>query len=183
MVTKSLNRFGDILTELQQITDIQNGQVDWDKVPYCDCPVSERGKYFLVPGDILFARTGATTGKSFLLEDEIQAVFASYLIRLRARPDIRPKFAYLFFQTPQYWQQVAAGRRGGAQPNMNAELLANIVLPVPPLSTQDKLADQLDARLAHAEKAQTAAQAQLDAIAALPGALLEQVFGGFEPPA
>src|SRR5438445_7065032 len=40
-----------------RITDIQEGLVDWDGVPYCECPEFVIGKYLLQPGDILFART------------------------------------------------------------------------------------------------------------------------------
>lgn len=49
-----------------RITDIQNDNVDWGKVPYCKIDSAEIPKYRLVHGDIVFARTGATTGKSFL---------------------------------------------------------------------------------------------------------------------
>src|SRR5436309_1559405 len=66
-----------------RITDIQNGQVDWDNVPFCRIDKADLPKYRLTTGDIVFARTGATTGKSFLVVDPPEAVFASYLIRLR----------------------------------------------------------------------------------------------------
>ena len=67
--------------KLLRITDIQNGKVNWDTVPYCRC---EKGidHYLLRPGDILVARTGGTTGKSYLIsKPPAQAIFASYLLR------------------------------------------------------------------------------------------------------
>ena len=73
---------------LLRITDIQNGSVNWETVPYCDCPGPQ--KFLLEKGDILFARTGATTGKSFLIEECPTAVFASYLIRLRVNKLVSP---------------------------------------------------------------------------------------------
>jgi len=66
---------------LLRITDIQEGRVDWDTVPYCQC--SNPDQYRLRANDIVFARTGATTGKSFLIRNCPEAVSASYLIRLR----------------------------------------------------------------------------------------------------
>ncbi|MBI4489856.1 MAG: restriction endonuclease subunit S, partial [Deltaproteobacteria bacterium] len=66
-----------------RITDIQNGQVNWEAVPYCDCEAGALKKYKLQAGDLLFARSGATTGKTFLVTQCPEAVFASYLIRLR----------------------------------------------------------------------------------------------------
>ena len=65
-----------------RITDIQDGAVDWDTVPFCPCDIRKLSASKLRPGDIVFARTGATTGKSFLIRScPTDAVFASYLIR------------------------------------------------------------------------------------------------------
>src|ERR1035437_6332158 len=72
-----------------RITDLQNGSVSWDEVPYCVCSKDDLRKYLLRSGDIVFARTGATTGKSYQVIDPPEAVFASYLIRLRILEDAR----------------------------------------------------------------------------------------------
>jgi type I restriction enzyme S subunit len=50
-----------------RITDIQEGQVNWDTVPYCECSKEDIEKYELEPDDLVFARSGATTGKTFAL--------------------------------------------------------------------------------------------------------------------
>ena len=60
-----------------RITDLQNNSVDWNTVPFCQC--DQIDKYKLKKGDIVIARTGATTGKSFLLRNiPTTSVFASY---------------------------------------------------------------------------------------------------------
>ena len=64
-----------------RITDIQGGCVNWNSVPGCEISEEERKKYQLKEGDIVLARTGATTGKSFLIEKCPDAVFARSLIR------------------------------------------------------------------------------------------------------
>ena len=64
-----------------RITDIQERSVDWGTVPFCVCTDDQHEKYRLNAGDIVFARTGATTGKSFLIQNPPDSVFASYLIR------------------------------------------------------------------------------------------------------
>ena len=66
-----------------RITDIQDNGVDWDTVPYCPIDASDLPKYRLTDGDIVFARTGATTGKSYLVSNPPESVFASYLIRVQ----------------------------------------------------------------------------------------------------
>src|SRR6266849_6746558 len=83
-----------------RITDIQNGNVDWDIVPSCDIAQEDIEKYRLSQGDLVFARTGATTGKSYLIRECPDAVFASYLIRVRASKEIDPRYLDLFFQCP-----------------------------------------------------------------------------------
>ena len=50
-----------------RITDIQGGKVDWNSVPFCDVPEKKIKNYLLYEGDVVFARTGATTGKSFFV--------------------------------------------------------------------------------------------------------------------
>ncbi len=63
-----------------RITDIQNGYVDWDKVPSCKISEKEEEANLLKDGDIVFARTGGTVGKSFFINNPPRAVFASYLM-------------------------------------------------------------------------------------------------------
>ena len=125
---------------LLRITDIQNGSVNWETVPYCACPKPE--KYLLQKDDILFARTGPT-GRSFLVENCPEAVFASYLIRLRVREWVTPQYLYAFFQSPDYWAQVLENTSGSAQPNCNATKLANLSVPIPPPEEQQSIVTYL----------------------------------------
>src|SRR5438034_11152032 len=75
-------------TKFLRITDIQDGQVNWLTVPYCKCPTDVLDSKRLLPGDVVVARIGATTGKSFYIESTPDdAIFASNRIRLRAKPD------------------------------------------------------------------------------------------------
>src|SRR3954464_9187422 len=81
---------GDV--RLLRITDLTDDGVDWSKVPFCECASKEFEKYALSSGDIVIARIGATTGKSYLIGDPPPAVFASYLIRVRARQRVDTRF-------------------------------------------------------------------------------------------
>jgi len=112
-----------------RITDLQDGQINWDTVPYCKCEQPE--SYLLSINDLLFARTGATTGKTHLVrETPPNAVFASYLIRVRPQKDINPEYLYSFFQSDLYWSQVSYKKEGSAQPNVNGQKLSNIKIPL-----------------------------------------------------
>lgn len=104
--TASAQEEGDV--RFLRITDITNSGVNWPSVPFCECPPELLGKYRLACGDIVFARIGATTGKSYLIKNPPPSVFASYLIRVRARSEIDPGFLSYFFRSHAYWRQVNA---------------------------------------------------------------------------
>ncbi|MCO6477352.1 MAG: restriction endonuclease subunit S [Phaeodactylibacter sp.] len=127
-----------------RITDIQNGIVNWETVPQVECSKIE--KYALAGGDIVFARTGATTGKSFLIEEcPENAVFASYLIRVRPnKAEVFSKYLSYFFDTPNYWGQISSSATGATLPGVNSTKLKELQIPLPPLPTQRRIAAILD---------------------------------------
>jgi type I restriction enzyme S subunit len=128
-----------------RITDIQNGQVCWDSVPYCRIAPEKISRYKLEGGDVVFSRTGATTGKSFLVMDPPDAVFASYLIRLRVeRNAALPEYLNYFFQTSEYWEAIRVGSVGAAQGGFNATKLGEVRLPVPSIAEQERIVAILD---------------------------------------
>jgi type I restriction enzyme S subunit len=123
-----------------RITDIQDGSVDWDSVPYCRISDSEKEAQLLEDGDLVFARTGATTGKSFLVTNPPISVCASYLIRLRPNQSkVNPHYLSIFFQSEDYWRQIMAGTSGSAQGGVNASKLSKLKIDIPPLSTQTEI--------------------------------------------
>ncbi len=161
-----------------RITDIQEGKVNWAGVPRCRIDEVQEQQYRLAHRDIVFARTGATTGKSFLILDPPRAVFASYLIRLRASESVHPHFLYFFFQSVSYWRQVRLASRGGAQPNVNATLLGNIRLRLPSREAQTKIVAHIESILTGFDSARAALDDQLRALSWLPAALLRSALHG-----
>lgn len=128
-----------------RITDIQNDMVNWSSVPYCTIDESEIKKHKLIDQDIVFARTGATTGKSYLVCDPPESVAASYLIRLRVQdPTVSAKFISKYFQTRDYWDNVSSGISGSAQGGFNASKLSALVVHIPPLPEQKQIVAILD---------------------------------------
>jgi len=159
-----------------RITDIQEGKVNWEHVPYCRCP--EPSKYLLKPNDLVFARTGATTGKSFVIRDCPEAVFASYLIRLRVCDTVSVDYLYLYFQSPGYWEQIVDEKKGTGQPNLNGSKLAKLKVPVAPPGEQRRIVTELKALQAEADalkRLQAETAAELDAL--LPS-VLDRAFKG-----
>lgn len=128
-----------------RITDLQDDSVNWSKVPFCVCTGKDLERYALFDGDIVFARTGATTGKSYLIcSPPFRSVFASYLIRVRPNNQINAPYLAHFFQSQNYWHQISNLTEGAAQPGVNASKLANLKVPVPKLEEQERISILLD---------------------------------------
>ena len=160
-----------------RITDIRDDRVDWGSVPYCKIPLANLSKYRLANGDIVFARTGATTGKSFLVNEPPDAVFASYLIRLRLLDDkLMPEFVSLFFQTDGYWKSIKDGSTGSAQGGFNATKLGALRIPIPPLSEQQRIVGILDEAFEGIATAKANAEKNLQNARALFESHLQSVF-------
>jgi type I restriction enzyme S subunit len=128
---------------LLRITDIQNGCVNWDTVPFTS--TDEPEKYLLHKDDIVFARTGATVGKSFLITDlPYASVYASYLIRIRLINGISANYIYHFFNSYCYWEQVTDKAVGVGQPNCNGTALRELFIPLPSQAEQNRIVPVAD---------------------------------------
>lgn len=137
-----------------RITDIQNDSVDWNEVPFCVIDEKNKEKYRLQQGDLVFARTGATVGKSFLITGSIpESVFASYLIRVRLRADIEPKYVSYFFRSNDYWRQISESQAGIGQPNVNGKKLAQIQIPLAPLDQQKRIVAEIEKQFSRLDEA------------------------------
>lgn len=160
-----------------RITDIQEGDVDWNSVPYCKC--DERARYLIADGDILFARTGATTGKSYLVRIPPEAVFASYLIRIRPGDRVIPEYVWWYFQSSAYWTSVFGGIDEGNRPNMNGTKLAALRIPFPKAKNeQHRIVARLDALRAKLDELRQL-QREVDVeLAAFTPAFLAKAFRG-----
>ena len=131
--------------KLLRITDIQNNQVDWETVPFTDFDDNKVSSYILCNGDILFARTGATVGKSYLIKNLTQkAIYASYLIRVQTFNLIIPEYVKLFFESEYYWAQIELNSVGIGQPNVNGTILGSLNIPLPPLSEQKRIVIEIE---------------------------------------
>ena len=129
-----------------RITDIVPPQIDWGSVPYCEIDEKSKGKFSLVAGDIVIARTGATVGYAKLIRDNPEAVFASYLVRIRIDPkQADPGYVGRIVESGIYKRFVMSRVGGAAQPNANAKVLSAFRLPVPDRTIQRRIVSILSA--------------------------------------
>ncbi|AVQ17365.1 restriction endonuclease subunit S [Fusobacterium gonidiaformans] len=160
-----------------RITDIQNENVDWDTVPYIVEENNNISQFFLRKNDIVIARTGSTTGKSYRIDKiEDVAVFASYLIRIRVIK-INSEYLLRFTHSNVYWNQIIELSSGIAQPGVNAQKLENLYFPLPPLEEQQEIVRVLEEVLEKEKKVKELIDLE-EQIELLEKSILDKAFRG-----
>ena len=133
-------------------------------------------KYLVKEGDILFARTGASVGKSYIYRSsDGKLYFAGFLIRAHVRCEYNPFFVFYQTLTSKYskWVNIMSARSG--QPGINSQEYASYQLSVPPMNEQKKLADFLsliDERIALQSKL-------IEDLKILKSAIVERLYGQY----
>jgi len=129
-----------------RITDIASGPIDWESVPYCKISESDYPKYKLNAGDIVIARTGNTTGYAKLIRNNNDAVFASYLVRIKIKSDLADSgYIGRLIESDIYKNFVRSIKGGAAQGNANATTLTLFKFWLPPIEVQRIIASILSA--------------------------------------
>lgn len=155
-IAASAVEFSPDLPTYLRITDINNdGTLNVGGLKSVDNP--NVGKYFLSPNDIVFARTGASTGRNYFYDgNDGKFVYAGFLIKFSIDPaKINPLFIKYYCQSKDYYSWVASFKTGSTRGNINAQTLANMPIPVLTRAQQDLLADilsALDDRIAENKK-------------------------------
>jgi type I restriction enzyme, S subunit len=157
-----------------RITDISSdGRLLTDGA--VEAELDDESEFALEEGDLLFARSGNTVGKTYCYtQADGPCVFAGYLIRFRPnRAIIEPRFVFYFTQSEPYRRWLDGKRRIAGQPNINGAEYSSLVLPVPTTREQKHIVELLEQ--ADALRRQ---RAEADALAAriLP-ALFQRMFG------
>jgi restriction endonuclease S subunit len=129
-----------------RITDITEEGLLQQKDPKYINISEENIEYLLQKDDLLVARTGATYGKTMLFNENIKAIYASYLIRIRfPKKDVLPDYYWAFAQSEKYWIQARSLVSGGGQPQFNGNVLKEMSIPLPPLDVQHEIVDKIKA--------------------------------------
>ena len=114
-----------------RITDInKKAWIEWESVPHCEIIEEDFEKYRLREGDILIARM-ADPGHGCMIEDEMDAVFASYLIRFRPKRRCYARFLQYWLRSGGYWELVNGRGAGTTRVSLNAKVLSSFPALVP----------------------------------------------------
>ena len=136
-----------------RITDIdENGNLRNDT--FKSLPEVTALPYLLKQGDLLFARSGATVGKTFMYKESWgRAAYAGYLIRANLNLIlINPSFITYFCKSINYWDWLKINYIQATIQNVSAERYANLVIPVPSINEQNMIIEYLDSNTVYSNK-------------------------------
>ncbi len=138
-----------------RITDInEDGTLKNEDKKYINPTVEIKKDFLLKQNDIVIARSGSTGRMFFYKNINEKLIFASYLVRLTLNEKILPAYLFSFYNTDLYWQQVNNLTIALTQPNLNAEKMKQIKIPLPPLDIQQKIVVKCEAIDKEVAKAQ-----------------------------
>ncbi|MFQ6181848.1 restriction endonuclease subunit S [Sinorhizobium meliloti] len=160
--------------------NIQNGKLDWTDLVYTD-DKDEIEKYRLVLGDVLFNRTNSPplVGKTALYNGEREAIFAGYLIRIVAGPDLDARYLTYALNSPSgrefSWN---AKTDGVSQSNISASKLKEFAFAVPQLEEQHEIVRRIESAFARIDRLAKEAKRALELVGRLDEAILAKAFRG-----
>lgn len=162
--------------------NIVNGSLHWENLSFIQLEKSQQEKYLLKKGDLLFNRTNSAelVGKTAVFDGVRDAVFASYLIRFRLKENLANSHfitAYINSSIGRKFIEENMGRSIG-QVNISASTMNTMIIPIPSLEKQNEISLELIEKRNKVKFLQQSLQEQLEAINALPAAILKQAFNG-----
>ena len=158
-----------------RITDIDDQtrefRTDDLSSPDINNPIDDR--YLLKEGDILFARTGASVGKTYLYKaSDGKTYYAGFLIRAHVSDEADAGFIFQSTLTERYKQFVLLTSQRSGQPGINAQEYSDLLLPLPSLMEQRRIGaffDRLDSLI-------TLHQRKYDKLCVLKKSMLDKMF-------
>lgn len=125
-------------TRVVRITDVnRSGWLDFDAMPRMALTDAERSKYLLRPGDLIFARSGATVGKVALVRhDDPDCIAGAYFIWMRFRDEVDPVYAKALLASPSIQRIISTTSRQAAQQNFSGPAIKRLPMPLPPTELQ-----------------------------------------------
>jgi type I restriction enzyme, S subunit len=159
---------------LLRVMDInKRNWIEWNSVPYCRVNEDDKSKYSVGIGDILVARM-ADPGKSAIIEEHVEAVFASYLVRLKTGSLATSYYVYGFLKSQAYEEYSQGAMSGSVQANMNAKVIVGADLVIPP----DKLIDAYAERVMPLRRRIVANLRETSTLTTIRDALLPKLISG-----
>jgi type I restriction enzyme S subunit len=145
--------YSDDGVRIVRITDLdRGGDLSFESMPRMSVTDMDKQKFCLSPGDIVFARTGATVGKLAVIRDgDPECIAGAYFIRITLDDEVLPDYAAAALRTRSIQDIIWSRSHQSAQQNFSGPGLRGLPLPLPPLDLQRQFKSHLESM--HAQRA------------------------------
>ena len=100
-------------------------------------------KYVLAEGDIVFSRVGSVDRRAYVSANEDGWMFSGRCLRVRPTQEVDSKFLSYYFGLEDFKETIRRIAVGATMPSINTTILSNVVIPLPPIDTQHRIASIL----------------------------------------
>ena len=160
-----------------RITDIdEDGNLRPDT--FRSLPPAKAEPYLLKKGDLLFARSGATAGKTYLFNEDIKACFAGYLIKASLKETLLPEYLNYYTKSGIYDNWKKSIFIQATIPNIGAEKYANLQITFPSLKEQKDIVNHLDKEIGKVNKVARNCQNQISLLQERKQIIINEVVTG-----
>jgi len=121
----------------------KNSYIIWDEVPYCKIEPDVYKKYKLNREDIVIIRM-ADPGKAGIIEKDIDAVFASYLIRLKIKNGMEPYYLFYLLLSDRYQSYISGASTGTTRKSASAGVITDIDILLPDKNVLDQFGEVMN---------------------------------------
>ncbi len=164
--------------KLIRITDIQkDGKIDFSDMPCVKISENDKKIFRIKRGDFLFARTGGV-GIFGLIENDEDAVFASYLIRFRFSKDVDFDFLKFSFLSDYFITSLKNNIHGGVNQNVHAENLKEQYITLPSKNEQQQIVSHIETKTAKIDQAIEKAEKEITLVKEYLQSLIYHVVTG-----
>ena len=160
-----------------RITDIaENGTLRDDS--FKSLSPDKANGYMLHKGDVLFARSGATVGKTYLFNEDYPACYAGYLIKATCGVKLLPEYLIRYTQSSSYDSWKNSVYILSTIQNIGAEKYSNLPIPVPPIEEQMSIVGYLDRKTKQIDDTIVATEQQIKNLQAYRISLISEAVTG-----
>lgn len=172
------NNFSDVTgVPVIRITNISDGHVDIENCIFTtETDIDE--KFIVNNGDLLIAMSGATTGKNGVYKNDVKVFLNQRVgnIKVKYKNILKQEFRNYYISCIQ--ETILDSAYGGAQPNISASKICQLLIPLPPFSEQQRIVNRIERLFSKLDEVKENAQNVIDGFEDRKSAILHKAFNG-----
>lgn len=161
-------------------TNFKRGYLDLSEINYVSTETFDERNARLVPlpGDVLYSREGAILGIACIIPDNLFVCLGQRMMLLRTNEKMLGRFLMHYLNSPKVTSYVTTKTGGSASPHVNVGDIKAFVVPVPPITEQQKMLEQIETRLSVCDSIEKTINTALQQAEVLRQSILKKAFCG-----